>query len=57
MLPLVFSELEDNSNRLSAVELKHFIIAGLKNLHGEVRLCTEKEELNSKIRAVSAMKR
>ncbi|KAM4588648.1 ribonuclease P protein subunit p14 isoform 2-T2 [Odontesthes bonariensis] len=28
--------LEDESTRLSAVELKHFIITGLKNLHGEV---------------------
>ncbi|RVE72478.1 hypothetical protein OJAV_G00042210 [Oryzias javanicus] len=32
----VHLELEDNSNRLSAVELKHFIITGLKNLYGEV---------------------
>ncbi|XP_024126751.1 ribonuclease P protein subunit p14 isoform X2 [Oryzias melastigma] len=32
----VHLELEDNSKRLSAVELKHFIITGLKNLHGEV---------------------
>uniref|UniRef100_A0A3Q4BFK1 Uncharacterized protein n=1 Tax=Mola mola TaxID=94237 RepID=A0A3Q4BFK1_MOLML len=28
--------LEDESTRLSAVELKHFIITGLKNLFGEV---------------------
>lgn len=28
--------LEDESTRLSAVELKHFIITGLKNLYGEV---------------------
>lgn len=27
---------EDESTRLTAVELKHFIITGLKNLHGEV---------------------
>nr|XP_019952268.1 PREDICTED: ribonuclease P protein subunit p14 [Paralichthys olivaceus]XP_019952269.1 PREDICTED: ribonuclease P protein subunit p14 [Paralichthys olivaceus] len=29
-------ELEDESTRLSAVELKQFIITGLKSLHGEV---------------------
>uniref|UniRef100_A0A3Q0RQN0 Ribonuclease P/MRP 14 subunit n=1 Tax=Amphilophus citrinellus TaxID=61819 RepID=A0A3Q0RQN0_AMPCI len=29
--------LEDESTRLSAVELKHFIITGLKTLFGEVR--------------------
>ncbi|KAM6927312.1 ribonuclease P protein subunit p14 [Xenentodon cancila] len=28
--------LEDGSTRLTAVELKHFIITGLKSLHGEV---------------------
>ncbi|KAG7493649.1 ribonuclease P protein subunit p14 [Solea senegalensis] len=28
--------LEDELTRLSAVELKHFIITGLKNLYGEV---------------------
>ncbi|KAM9859996.1 ribonuclease P protein subunit p14 [Aulostomus maculatus] len=28
--------LEDDSTRLSAVDLKHFIITGLRNLHGEV---------------------
>ncbi|XP_061893473.1 ribonuclease P protein subunit p14 isoform X1 [Entelurus aequoreus] len=29
-------ELEDSSTRLSAVDLKHFIITGLKSLFGEV---------------------
>lgn len=33
----VFSELEDESTKLSAVELKYFIITGLKSLFGEVR--------------------
>lgn len=33
----VFSELEDESTKVSAVELKHFIITGLKSLFGEVR--------------------
>lgn len=33
----VFSVLEDESTRLSAVELKYFIITGLKSLYGEVR--------------------
>lgn len=36
----VFSVLEDASTRLSAVELKLFIITGLKSLYGEVRLLT-----------------
>lgn len=33
----VRSELEDESTEVSAVELKHFIITGLKSLFGEVR--------------------
>lgn len=33
----VCSELEDESTKVSAVELKHFIITGLKSLFGEVR--------------------
>ncbi|CAF89200.1 unnamed protein product, partial [Tetraodon nigroviridis] len=32
----VFSELEDESTKPSAVELKYFIITGLKNVFGEV---------------------
>uniref|UniRef100_A0A8D2ZPF4 Ribonuclease P/MRP 14 subunit n=1 Tax=Scophthalmus maximus TaxID=52904 RepID=A0A8D2ZPF4_SCOMX len=32
----VYSVLQDESTRLSAVELKQFIISGLKSLYGEV---------------------
>lgn len=34
-------ELEDKSTKLSAVELKHFIITGLKNVFGEVGAALE----------------
>lgn len=36
----VCSVLEDESTRLSAVELKQFIITGLRNLFGEVSSLT-----------------
>ena len=39
-LVCVFSVLEDESTRLSAVELKQFIITGLNSLFGEVRSFT-----------------
>lgn len=41
ILLCVFSVLEDESTRLSAVELKQFIITGLNSLYGEVRSFTQ----------------
>lgn len=41
--------LEDESTRLSAVDLKQFIISGLRSLYGEVRSLTHMQSWTNQV--------